>query len=84
MGRVSEIKVSYKNKIPSCETYKIQSAEEAALLLLDNWNSDTIELFESFKVMLLNNSNKVKGIYEYLQEELPEHWLILDCYLLLH
>ncbi len=64
MGRVSEIKVSYKNKIPSCETYKIQSAEEAALLLLDNWNSDTIELFESFKVMLLNNSNKVKGIYE--------------------
>ena len=64
MGRVSEIKVSYKNKIPYCETYKIQSAEEAALLLLDNWNSDTIELFESFKVMLLNNSNKVKGIYE--------------------
>lgn len=31
---------------------------------MESWNLDTIELYESFKIILLNNSNKVKGIYE--------------------
>ena len=64
MSSVSEIKVSYNNKIPSSKSYQIKSSGDAAQLLMESWNLDTIELYESFKIILLNNSNKVKGIYE--------------------
>lgn len=33
-------------------------------MVLQCWNSDTIEFFEQFKILLLNQSNKVLGIYE--------------------
>ena len=64
MGCVSEIKISYKNKVTSSNLNKIRSSSDAADILFENWDSNTIELQESFKIMLLNNSNKVKGIYE--------------------
>jgi len=34
------------------------------MLALATWNPYTIELFEEFKVLFLNNSNKALGIYE--------------------
>lgn len=64
MGIVSEIQISYKNQIDLFDLYKIKSSSDAAKLLFDHWNKDTIELNECFKVLLLNNSNIVKGIYE--------------------
>ena len=33
-------------------------------MLYEHWIKNTIGLHESFKVLLLNNSHKVKGIYE--------------------
>ena len=62
MSSVSEIKVSYNNKIPSSKSCQIKSSGDAAQLLMESWNLDTIELYESFKIILLNNANKVKGI----------------------
>ena len=64
MGCVSEIKISYKNRVPSSNLNKINSSSDAAEILFDTWDNDTIELHESFKILLLNNSNIVKGIYE--------------------
>ena len=64
MSRVSEIQVSYINKIKAKETRKIKYSFDIAELLFETWNKNTIELHESFKVILLNNSNKVKGIFE--------------------
>ena len=64
MGCVSEIKISYINRVTSSNLNKISSSSDAAHMLLESWDKDTIELQESFKIMLLNNSNKVKGIYE--------------------
>jgi len=64
MSRVSEIQVSYINKIKAKETRKIKSSFDIAELLFETWNKNTIELHESFKVILLNNSNTVKGIFE--------------------
>ena len=63
-GKVNEIKISYNGKIKNSKFDAIKSSSDAAKLLFDTWNKDTIELHESFKVVLLNNSNKVKGIYE--------------------
>lgn len=64
MSSVSEIQVSYINKIKTEESHKITSSIDIAELLFETWNKNTIELHESFKVVLLNNSNIVKGIFE--------------------
>jgi DNA repair protein RadC len=62
--KVNEIKISYKEKIKTSKSDTIKSSEGAAKLLFKNWDADTIGLCESFKVLLLNNSNKVKGVYQ--------------------
>ncbi|NYJ28233.1 RadC family protein [Allomuricauda sp. ARW1Y1] len=62
--QANEIKVSYQGKIQAKYWHKINSSEDAAQLLSAHWDQDTISLHESFKVVLLNNGNKVKGIYE--------------------
>jgi len=66
-GKVNEIKISYKENISIPKIDTIKSSDDAAKLLFDNWDSDTIGLYESFKVMLLNNSNMVKGITQISQ-----------------
>lgn len=63
-NKVNEIKVSYTEKTNSCKSAVISSSLDAGKLLFDNWNKETIELHETFKILLLNNSNKVKGVYE--------------------
>ena len=61
MNTIREIKLSYsKNGV---ENIKITGSESAYKLLLDNWDMDTIELQEEFKVLLLNRANQVLGIY---------------------
>lgn len=65
--KVNEIQISYKERVNSPFWKKINSSQDASELLYQHWNKNTIELHESFKVMLLNNSNKVKGIYQLSQ-----------------
>jgi DNA repair protein RadC len=61
MNTIREIKLSYsKNGI---ENIKITDSNSAYKVLLDNWDKDTIELQEEFKVLLLNRANHVLGIY---------------------
>ncbi|GGK18880.1 DNA repair protein [Yeosuana aromativorans] len=62
--KVNEIKISYKEKRTLSKSPAIKSSADAAQLLFEHWDKDTIGLHETFKVLLLNNSNKVKGVYE--------------------
>ncbi len=62
--KVNEITISYKEKIRTSTSTAIKSSTDAGKLLFDNWDKNTIELQETFKVLLLNNSNKVKGVYQ--------------------
>ncbi|WP_422082180.1 JAB domain-containing protein [Ulvibacterium sp.] len=62
--KVNEIRISYKERIPAPFWQKINSSKDAADLLYEHWDKQTIQVNESFKVMLLNNNNKVKGIYQ--------------------
>lgn len=62
-SQVNEIKVSYKERIPSPFWQKISSSKDAAEMVFEHWDKQTIQVHESFKIILLNNSNKVKGIY---------------------
>ena len=59
---VSEVKLTYKTKQKASERPKINSSKTTYDLLLNCFDSDTIELKESFKVLLLNRANKVLGV----------------------
>ncbi len=66
-NKVNEIKISYTEKTTTSIIDSVKNSFEVAQLLFEDWDSDTIGLQESFKVVLLNNSNKVKGIYQISQ-----------------
>jgi DNA repair protein RadC len=58
---ITEIQLSYNT---NCRVkQKIVSSESAYELLLNHWGTNTIELQEEFKVLLLNKANCVLGIY---------------------
>lgn len=62
--KVNEIKISYKEKKTISIADSVTNSNDVAKFIFKNWNKNTIGLQESFKVILLNNSNKVKGIYQ--------------------
>lgn len=61
---VSEIQVSYNNKALFQSQKPLVDSKSVADLLYQSWNKESIGLHESFKVLLLNNNNKVNGIFE--------------------
>ena len=63
-AQVSEIKVSYHDSNVPLMHQKITSSSDAAEVLFFHWDDGTILLRESFKLVLLNYSNGIKGIFE--------------------
>jgi DNA repair protein RadC len=63
-NQVAEIQLIYKTKVKASERPYITSSKTVYQLALQCWNPDTIEFFEEFKILLLNQSNKVLGMYE--------------------
>jgi len=61
MNIIKEIKLSYSNN--GVEKIKVTDSKSAYKILLDNWDTETIELQEEFKVLLLNRANIILGIY---------------------
>lgn len=62
--QINEIKISYKDRILSDKWVKLNSSQSAAEFIYGQWDKNTIALHETFKVVLLNNGNKAKGIFE--------------------
>lgn len=62
--KVAEIKISYCSQVNISEAPKIKSSADAYLVAMSNWNLEEMQLREYFKVMMLNRSNKVMGIFE--------------------
>jgi len=61
--KVSEVKITYHPKVKASERVRIYSSADVYKLLIDNsYDRDTIEHKESFKVVLLNQANKVLGV----------------------
>jgi DNA repair protein RadC len=60
--QVSEVKLTYQNKVKASDRPGIKSSNDAAQLFLENW-SDEIELCEEFLVLFLNRANRVTGIF---------------------
>lgn len=59
---VSEVKVSYRSRLPVAHRPKISSSKDAEKVFRENW-SDDMELLEECNVLFLTKANQVKGIY---------------------
>ena len=62
LNNISEVKLIYKTKIKASDRIKINGAQDAFRILYDNWDKDSIEHVEEFKILLLNRANMVLGI----------------------
>lgn len=60
---ISEIELTYKPVVQKQERIKITNSHDAYKVVLSNWNLNTIELHEEFKVLLLNRANEVLGVH---------------------
>ena len=62
--KVAEVQLSYSNRIPSSKMPVVTSSSEAYQVIMDSWQNESLELFERFRVLLMNTGNRVMGVYE--------------------
>lgn len=62
MMEIAEIKVSYTPQ--NTKRIKLTNSDAIYSLVLKHWNTNTIELQEEMKVVLLDRANQLIGIYE--------------------
>ncbi len=60
--QVSEIELTYKNKVNPCDRPQITNSRQSYDILLHNW-SDQLDWIEEFNILLLNRANRVLGFY---------------------
>jgi DNA repair protein RadC len=58
---VAEIQLSYKPIVKPSLRPKITKSKDAYEILLHCWDQDSIEIFEQFRILLLNRAHKVLG-----------------------
>ncbi len=61
---VAEVELVYRSKVKASERPKIVTSKDAYNVLLKSWDENKIEMVEQFKVLFLNQANKVLDIYE--------------------
>ncbi|GER58131.1 DNA repair protein [Patiriisocius marinus] len=59
--KISEISISYTNS--NQKKLKVKNSQDSYAILLESWDKNIIELQEEFKILLLNRSNTVLGVY---------------------
>jgi DNA repair protein RadC len=60
---ISEVKLIYRTKIKASERLKIKCSKDAFDIIMETWDKDSIEHTEEFKILLMNRSNSVLGIF---------------------
>src|SRR5665213_863077 len=61
--KVAEVELIYKSKVKASERPRIMDSKDAYKILIHCWDLNRIELLEEFKILLLNQANRVLGIY---------------------
>ncbi|MCF0055555.1 JAB domain-containing protein [Dyadobacter sp. CY356] len=62
---LNEIKVSYTSHLEPEDRMKIGRPLDSYNALLSVWNMDTIDLYEEMKVMMLDTSSRVIGVFNH-------------------
>ena len=61
-NNISEVKLIYRTKIKASDRLQVKFSKDVFEIFMENWDLDSIEHIEEFKLMLLTRSNKVLGI----------------------
>jgi DNA repair protein RadC len=61
---IAEVKLSYQKPKTNIVLPKVSCSSDVANLLFKNWDPETIEYFETFKILLLDRNNRVLGLYK--------------------
>lgn len=64
LSNVSEIQVLYRPRFKASERPQVSKSTEAYHVLKSVWDLGLIQFTEEFKVILLNNSNRVLGVVD--------------------
>jgi len=59
---LAEVRLVYRTKVKASERLQVKCSKDASDIFMENWDLDSIEHIEEFKVLLMNRSNKVLGI----------------------
>jgi DNA repair protein RadC len=59
---ISEVRLVYRTKVKASERLQIKCSKDAFDIFMENWDLDSIEHIEEFKLLLMNRSNSVLGI----------------------
>ncbi len=59
---ISEARLVYKTKVKASDRLQIKCSKDAFDIFMENWDQDSIEHIEEFKLLLMNRSNSVLGI----------------------
>jgi DNA repair protein RadC len=60
---ISEVRLVYKTKIKASDRLQIKCSKDAFDIFMESWDMDSIEHTEEFKMLLMNRSNSVLGIF---------------------
>ena len=63
-NKMDKTKITYCERLGASNSEPLKDSEQVAELLYQNWDKETIGIQETFKVLLLDTSNKVKGTYQ--------------------
>ncbi len=63
-NQIAEVELIYKSKIKDSERVKVITSRDAADLLRKTWDENKIDFVGQCKLLLLNSSNRVLGIFE--------------------
>ena len=61
---VSEVRLSYKSKVSPSDRIQLADSAHAAAIFRDHWDVNLIELQEQFKILYLNQANRILAIYK--------------------
>jgi len=61
---VTEVRLVYKTKVKASDRIQLNNSVETYKFLMSTWDENKLELQEQFKVVLMNNKNRVLGLYE--------------------
>ena len=62
LSQISEVELVYRRKVRANDRPQISNSQDAYSLFRENWDDLTINLYEQFKVMLLDRNNRCMGI----------------------
>jgi len=77
---ISEVKLIYRTKVKASERLQVKCSKDAFDIFMENWDLETIEHIEEFKLMLMTRSNKVLGN----EHECSQNTGLFYYYCLLH